>query len=125
VVTASLLSGLQVTTTDSTANADRVLTPAFSAGVLHYAIGCTDNDTMTVTPSAASGVRLAVDGVQVASGGSRSVTVGRESDVHISLTGADGAITTYVVGPARRAARRTVALSVAIAAGSAYPRGSS
>ena len=52
---------------------------------------------MTVTPSAATGVRLAVDGVQVASGTSRSVPVGGESDVHITLTDANGAITTYVV----------------------------
>ena len=97
VVTASHLTGLQVTTTDATVTPDRALMPAFSADVLHYAIGCADSDTMTVTPSAATGVRLAVNGVQVASGGSRSVTVGGESDVHITLTGADGAITTYVV----------------------------
>ena len=97
VVTASLLTGLQVTTNDSTANTDRALMPAFDAGILHYAVGCTNNDTMTVTPTAASGVRLAVNGVQVASGSSRAVTVGSESDVHITLTGADGAVTTYVV----------------------------
>ncbi len=97
VVTASLLTALQVTTGDSTANTDRALTPAFSADVLHYAVGCTNNDTMTVTPTAAAGGRLAVNGVQVASGTSRAVTVGRESDVRITLTGADGAITTYVV----------------------------
>ena len=40
VVTASLLTGLQVTTTDSTANTDRALMPSFSADVLHYAVGC-------------------------------------------------------------------------------------
>ena len=97
VVTASLLTGLQVTTNDSTANTDRALMPAFSADVLHYAVGCANSDTMTVTPSAATGVRLAVNGVQVVSGGSRSVTVGGESDVHITLTGANGAVTTYVV----------------------------
>ena len=98
VVTASLLTALQVTTTDSTANPARALMPAFSADVLHYAVGCTEaGDTMTVTPTAASGVRLAVDGVQIASGTGRAVAVARESDVHIALTGADGAITTYVV----------------------------
>ena len=97
VVTASLLTALQVTTGDSTATPARALMPAFSPDVLHYAIGCTNNDTMTVAPTAAAGVRLAVDGMQVASGTSRSVTVRRESDVHITLTGADGAITTYVV----------------------------
>ena len=98
VVTASLLTGLQVTTNDSTATPARALMPAFSADVLHYAIGCTEaGDTMTVTPTAAPGARIAVDGVQVASGTGRTVAVRRESDVHIALTGADGAITTYVV----------------------------
>ena len=98
VVTASLLAGLQVTTSDAAANPSRALTPAFSPGVLHYAIGCTESgDTMTVTPTAAAGIRLAVDGVQTTSGTGRAVTVSRESDVHITLTGADGAITTYVV----------------------------
>ena len=97
VVTANLLTGLQVTTDDSIADSTRALAPAFSADVLHYRIGCNNSDTMTVTPSAATGVRLAVDGEQVASGGSRAVPVGRESDVHITLTGADGEVTTYVV----------------------------
>ena len=98
VVTASLLSGLQVTTNDSSANPSRALYPAFSADVLHYAIGCAEGgDTMTVTPTAASGVRIAVDGVQTTSGTGAMVAVRRESDVHIALTGADGAITTYVV----------------------------
>ena len=40
VVTASLLTGLQATTNDSTANPDRALSPAFSADTLHYAVGC-------------------------------------------------------------------------------------
>ena len=98
VVTASLLSGLQATTNDSSANPSRALMPAFSAEVLHYAVGCGRNgDTMTVTATAAAGVRLAVDGVQVAGGTATPVTVHAESDVHISLTGAEGASTTYVV----------------------------
>ena len=78
VVTASLLTGLQVTTSDSTANPARALMPAFRAEVLHYAVGCAEaGDMMTVTPTAASGVRLAVDGVQVASGTSAMVAVRR------------------------------------------------
>ena len=98
VVTASLLTGLQVTTGDSTANTDRALMPAFSAEVLHYAVGCAEaGDMMTVTPTAAPGVRISVDGVQTATGTGAMVAVRRESDVHIALTGADGAITTYVV----------------------------
>ena len=52
---------------------------------------------MTVTPTAASGVRLAVNGVQTASGTAATVTVSAESDVHVTLATADGAATTYVV----------------------------
>ena len=98
VVTASLLSGLQATTNDSTANTDRALSPVFSADTLHYAIGCAaGGDTMTVTPTAATGVRIAVDGTQTASGTPATVTVAAGSDVHITLTGTDGAATTYIV----------------------------
>ncbi len=98
VVAGSLLRGLEVTTSDSSANPSRALMPAFSADVLHYAVGCgRAGDTMTVTATAAPGVRLAVDGVQAASGAATPVTVHAESDVHITLTGADGAGTTYVV----------------------------
>ncbi len=98
VVTASLLTALQVTTGDATATPARALMPAFSPDVLHYAVGCTEaGDMMTVIPTAAPGVRIAVDGVQVAAGTGAMVAVRRESDVHIALTGADGAITTYVV----------------------------
>ena len=98
VVTASLLTGLQATTNDSTANPDHALHPAFSADVLHYAVGCAaSGDTMTVTPTAASGVRIAVNGTQTASGTAATVPVNRGSDVHITLTTADGAATTYVV----------------------------
>ena len=98
VVTASLLTGLRVTTNDASANPSRALMPAFRPEALHYAVGCgRDGDTMTVTPTAASGVRLAVDGVQVAGGIATPVTVGPESDVHVTLTDAEGARTTYVV----------------------------
>ena len=98
VVTASVLSGLQATTNDSSANPDRALSPAFSADVLHYVVGCAAaGDTMAVTPTAASGVRIAVNGVQVASGTAAMVSVSGESDVHVTLTTADGAATTYVV----------------------------
>ena len=98
VVTASLLRGLEVTTNDSLVNPSRALMPAFSANVLHYAVGCgRGGDTMTVTAAAAPGVRLAVDGVQVAAGAAAAVAVGAESDVHVTLSGAAGASTTYVV----------------------------
>ena len=97
VVTAQLLSALTVTTTDSGANPDHALRPAFDAGTLHYAIGCTDGDTMTLTPSAPSGARLAVNGVQVVSGNAIDVPVLEESNVLLTVTGSDGASTTYVM----------------------------
>ena len=40
VVTADLLSGLTVSTTDSAANSGHALRPSFDAGILHYSIGC-------------------------------------------------------------------------------------
>ena len=97
VVAAQLLTGLQATTQASTADSSRALRPAFSADVLHYAIGCGDDDTMALTLSAEVDARLAVDGVQAASGDAVSVPVTGQSDVSIAVTGSDGAGTTYTV----------------------------
>ena len=93
VVIAHVLTGLSATTTDSTL----ALTPAFEADVLHYKISCRDRDTMTVTPTADSGVRLAVNGEQTASGSAVAVSVTKHSDVVVKLTGAGGGYTDYVV----------------------------
>ena len=93
VVTAQLLDALTATTTGSL----RQLKPAFNAETLHYSIGCTDGDTMTLTPSAATGARLAVNGVRVASGNAIDVPVLEESDVLITVSGSDGASTTYTI----------------------------
>ena len=93
-----LLTVLQVTTEDSTADPTHGLRPAFDAEILHYAIGCAENDTMTLNVSAGSGSRVAVDGQQVdRSGGSAGVTVTPESDVAITVTLPSGAHTNYVV----------------------------
>ena len=101
VVTAELLSHLNVTTATSTADPDRWgMRPAFSADILHYAIGCTDRDTMTLELSAATaGTRVAVNGIQVADQNATvEVTVEGDSEVRITLaTGSPGASTTYVV----------------------------
>ena len=107
VVTAELLSSLTVTTNTSTADPDKwAMRPEFSADILHYAIGCADDDdtdtptddTMTLTPSAGAAVRLAVNGVQVASGSAIEVPVDGDSEVPITLaTGSNGTSTTYVV----------------------------
>ncbi|MCY3646804.1 MAG: fibronectin type III domain-containing protein [Chloroflexi bacterium] len=93
VVVASALTGLSATTTDSTLS----LTPGFEADVLHYKVSCGDTDTMTVTPTAATGVRLAVDGVQTTSGTAVDVAVTQDSDVVVRASGADGGFTDYVV----------------------------
>ncbi len=107
VVTAELLKSLTVTTNTSTADPDKwAMRPEFSADILHYAIGCADDDdpdtptddTMTLTPSAGAAVRLAVNGVQVASGSAIEVPVDGDSEVPITLaTGSNGTSTTYVV----------------------------
>ncbi|MXZ95236.1 MAG: hypothetical protein F4Y99_04830 [Acidimicrobiaceae bacterium] len=93
VVIASVLTGLTATTTDTTLT----LTPGFEADVLHYKVSCADTDTMTVTPTAATGVRLAVNDVQAASGTGVAVAVTRDSDVVVRASGADGGFTDYVV----------------------------
>ena len=98
VVTADLLSGLTVSTTDSAANSGHALRPSFDASVLHYSIGCAAaGETMTLTPTAGSGVRLSIDGTQVSSGESRTVDVDADSEVRVTLAGASGAATTYFV----------------------------
>ena len=98
VVTADLLSGLTVSTTDSVANSGHALRPSFDAGILHYSIGCAAaGETMTLTPTAGSGVRLSIDGTQVTSGGSHTVDVDADSEVRVTLAGASGAATTYFV----------------------------
>ena len=107
VVTAELLSRLDVTTNTSTADPDKwAMRPEFSTDILHYAIGCADDDdpdtptddTMTLTPSAGAAVRLAVNGVQVTSGSAIEVPVDGDSEVPITLaTGSNGTSTTYVV----------------------------
>ena len=97
VVAAYLLSALSVTTTDDAGW--RQMHPDFDAETLHYRIGCGDSDTMTVTLSAANAAaRVAVDGRQTANPNATvEVAVTGSSDVPITLTGSDGAHTTYVV----------------------------
>ncbi|WP_419863485.1 cell wall-binding repeat-containing protein [Candidatus Poriferisodalis sp.] len=93
VVIASVLTGLTASTTDTTL----ALTPGFEADVLHYKISCGDTDTMTVTPTADTGVRLAIDGTQTTSGTAVDVSVTKDSDVVVRASAADGGFTDYVV----------------------------
>ena len=97
VVTADRLSGLTVSTTDSTANPGHALRPSFDAGILHYSIGCAASDTMTLSPTAGTGVRLSINGTQVTSGESHTVAVEADGEVRVTLAAASGAATTYFV----------------------------
>ena len=98
VVTGPLLEALSATTDDSTADPPHGLFPAFSSEVLHYGIGCDTSDTMTITLSSLANARVAVDGVQAASGDATvMVPVTADSDVQIAVTDASGASTVYVV----------------------------
>ena len=104
VVTAEMLSSLDVTTKAATADPDTwAMRPEFSADILHYAVGCratVSGDTMRLTFSAATaGTRVAVNGVQADDQNATvEVTVEGDSDVPITLaTGSNGTSTTYVV----------------------------
>ena len=97
VVTGPLLTGLTAESGDSRADAERQLTPTFEAETLHYRIGCTDADTLTLTASGASGARISVSGTQVASGSSTDVDVTGISEVPITVTDSSGSQTTYIV----------------------------
>ncbi len=95
VVLAHALSRLEVTTSSS-----RSMYPSFEPEILHYAVGCPDGDTMTLTLSTdETDTRLAVNGIQRAN---RNVAVeltglAGGSDIPITLTGSEGASTTYVL----------------------------
>ena len=96
VVTGPLLTGLTAETVKSLGDSSQAMYPAFSSETLHYGIGCAATDTMTLTVSAASNVRVAVDGTQAASGSSTvSVPVTEYSDVAIDVTDNGGGHTRY------------------------------
>ena len=97
IVLGPLLSGLTAETESSPNDPFWELTPTFGTETLHYRIGCADADALTLAPSAASGIRIAVDGTQVASGASISVPVDRMSEIEIVVSDGTGAQSTYVV----------------------------
>ena len=93
VVLAHTLSRLEVTTTSS-----RSMYPTFDPEILHYAVGCQDTLTLTLS-TRETDTRLAVNGIQRAN---RNVAVeltglAGGSDIPITLTGSEGASTTYVL----------------------------
>ena len=93
VVTAHTLSQLEVTTSSS-----RSMYPVFDPEILHYAVGCQDTLTLTLS-TRETDTRLAVNGIQRAN---QNVVVeltglAGGSDIPITLTGSEGASTTYVL----------------------------
>ena len=97
VVTGPLLTGLTAETPTSVADTERRLTPTFSPEVLHYRIGCANNEVLTLSATGAGGARISVDGVQVGSGSSTAVTVTGTTRVIVTVADDDGSETAYVV----------------------------
>ena len=93
VVTAHTLSRLEVTTSSS-----RSMYPAFDPEILHYAVGCQDTLTLTLS-TRETDTRLAVNGIQRANQNVAVELTGLAggSDIPITLTGSEGASTTYVL----------------------------
>ena len=102
---AGLLSSLSITT-----SASRQMYPAFNSEILHYAVGC--NTELTLSLSAAdSDDRLSVNGIQYesqsavveVSGLKNGLSAGNDRpdasdiDIDIVVSGDDGESTTYVV----------------------------
>ena len=91
---AHLLSALSVT------GPARGLYPAFDPEVLHYAMECAADQTITLTLSAAeSSTRVAVNGLQRSSQNAVVELTGLDgySDIPITLSGSEGGATTYVL----------------------------
>ncbi len=97
VVIAHQLSSLSFTGLTGVTNDDRAFYPDFDRDVLHYAARCTETVTLTLQTEDTS-TRLSVNGVQRPTGQAFTVAgLGGESDIRMTLTGADGASTTYTV----------------------------
>ena len=87
------LTGLTITSTNA-----RSAYPAFAAAIEHYAVGCGSGDTVTITPTAPSGTRIAVDGSQVTSGNDVALTgLEGDADIAILLSNASGQSRRYTV----------------------------
>ena len=81
------------------AGKDRAMGPAFDPRITEYGLQCAKQDVVTVSFSAPPHVRVSVNGVQPAPGreGAAAVSVTPESDVAVTVSGRDGAHTTYTV----------------------------
>ena len=93
VVLAHTLSRLEVTTSSS-----RSMYPAFDPEIHHYAVGCQDTLTLTLS-TRETDTRLVVNGIQRANQNVAVELTGLAggSDIPITLTGSEGASTTYVL----------------------------
>ena len=97
VVIAHRLSGLTFTGLTGVSRDSRAFYPAFDQDTLHYAARCTESVTLTLTTEN-EGARLSVNGVQRPKEEAFTLDgLGRESDIGITLTGTQGASTTYTV----------------------------
>ena len=88
------LSSLAVGTTG------RAMYPSFDPDIRHYAVGCSEDDRVTITAAAAASLSLSIGGVQRASGVSHTVTLAGRSDDSvflIELGDVNGALDTYAV----------------------------
>ncbi len=97
VVTGPLLTGLTAETATSRGDTERQLTPTFSPEVLHYRIGCADDEMLTLSATGGSGARISVGGVQVGSGSSTAVAVTGTTNTTVTVADDDGSETAYVV----------------------------
>ena len=87
------LDGLTITSTNA-----RSAYPAFAAAIEHYAVGCASGDTVTITPTAPGGTRIAVEGSQVTSGNAVTLTgLEGDADIAILLSNASGQSRRYTV----------------------------
>ena len=93
VVLAHTLSRLEVTTSSS-----RSMYPAFDPEIHHYAVGCQDTLTLTLS-TRETDTRLVVNGIQRANQNVAIELTGLAggSDIPITLTGSEGASTTYIL----------------------------
>ncbi len=94
VVLAHTLSQLAIATSST-----RTMYPNFNSEVLHYAVGCVEDASLTLTLTTAnSNTRLAVNGIQqVNQNATVTLTPEPQDNIPITLSGGDGASTTYVV----------------------------
>ena len=107
VVLAHTLSALTVSGLEQMDHDTRTVYPAFDPETLHYAARCTERMMLTLATTDSPAPRLAVDGIQRAwkqsfqpleydTWISESLAF-REQDIRITLSGTDGARTTYTI----------------------------